>query len=335
MDITNDDKTVRYADLFCGIGAFHTAFSRYPQFKCVFASDIDETARRIYHKNHGMMPYGDIWIEYKKVPDIDLLCAGFPCQAFSIAGKKKGFDDDKCGNLFYAIIKIIDLRRPQMCILENVKNLETHDGGNTLKTIYKELTERHYFVSHKILNSYDAGSPQYRKRIFIFATLRPYDITLHMPTNKVRVCDILLDDDEVDSSLFWTHDPKKHKLVSKTTAITLKTTKPVQLYGIYSIATNKGGRQGERVYSTQSAGITICAASGGPGSKTGLYMTDRNDSKSVRKLSLIEVKRMFGFPDDFDMLDLSSERAISYFGNSIVVNVVSSFVDSIASYFAL
>ena len=112
----------RYADLFCGLGAFHTAFDKLDQgYECVFACDLDERVRKIYHNNYGIEPHGDInAIDVGSIPDVDIICAGFPCQPFSIAGKKEGFRDQVKGNLFYKILEIIDAKSPQKIILENV-----------------------------------------------------------------------------------------------------------------------------------------------------------------------------------------------------------------------
>ena len=139
----NSPPLLRYIDLFCGLGAFHSAFRTSPRFQCVLASDIDEGVRAIYKANYGLEPQGDIR-KITTFPDFDILCAGFPCQPFSIAGNGEGFKDKEKGNLFYDIVKIIDLKKPRMCILENVKNLQTHDGGKTYATIESELVQRGY-----------------------------------------------------------------------------------------------------------------------------------------------------------------------------------------------
>lgn len=154
-------KKIRYIDLFCGLGAFHTAFNTSSHFECVLACDIDEGVRKIYEANYGIVPFGDIRkLDIPNLPDFDLLCAGFPCQPFSIAGNGEGFEDKEKGNLFYDILNIIDGKKPNMCILENVKNLQTHDEGRTYETITSELTKRGYIVSSRCCNAVDYGSPQ-------------------------------------------------------------------------------------------------------------------------------------------------------------------------------
>jgi len=203
---------VRYIDLFCGLGAFHTAFnSSKENFKCVLACDIDDGARRIYEANYGLKPEGDIRkIDLATMPDFEIICAGFPCQPFSIAGKQEGFKDEVKGNLFYDILKIIDAKNPPMCILENVKNLETHDNGNTYKTIIAELKKRNYLVTSKVINATDYGSPQARQRIFIIAT-RDKEFTIPVPTKTTNPVSTIIDKTVEKSDL----DLDRYKMVNK------------------------------------------------------------------------------------------------------------------------
>jgi len=315
---------IRYVDLFSGLGAFHQAFQQNPQLKCVLACDIDEGARRIYEANFGLKPAGDIRdlaAKATEIPDFELLCAGFPCQPFSIAGNGEGFKDKVKGNLFYDILKIIDAKKPSMCILENVKNLETHDEGKTFQTIHSELLARGYHVTARVLNSAEFGSPQQRERIFIFATIKAFEF----PSNEKRyktVASIL--DDQQENEL----DGGKYYLVKKSSKPSFRI--PRCLYDVYSFETNKGGRQGERVYDPQAVGITVCASSGGPGAKTGLYLTA---PACVRRLNVRETLQMFGFPTTYKF-PVPPEKALFYLGNSIVVNVPQSFIPAILGYFA-
>jgi hypothetical protein len=155
-------KEIKYIDLFCGLGAFHYAFNSLQtedtKYKCVFACDIDDNVRKIYKENYGITPEGDINnINIENIPDFDILCGGFPCQPFSIAGKKEGFEDKIKGNLFYAILKIIDIKTPNTIVLENVKNLLTIDQGETFRTIKTELENeivaRYYYQKGKLEHS--------------------------------------------------------------------------------------------------------------------------------------------------------------------------------------
>lgn len=314
---------IRYIDLFCGLGAFHTAFNT-SNFECVLACDIDEGIRQIYKANYNIEPQSDIKeLDISLIPEFEILCAGFPCQPFSIAGNCEGFNDTTKGNLFFDILKIIDAKNPQMCILENVKNLKTHDKGKTYKTIENELKNRGYFITSKVINATEYGSPQARHRIFIVATKNksftiPEGTTVHTPVSSI-----------IDSSVNRTDlDMEKYLLVNKSSKENVFG-KPTIIYDVVSKSTKKGGRQGERVYSIESAGITICSSSGGPGSKTGLYKVGDN----VRRLTVKETLGMFGFPADYKFPSISQENALFYLGNSIVVNVVLSFVPVIHTWF--
>jgi len=313
-----------YIDLFCGLGAFHTAFDTDKSFRCVFACDIDEGVRKIYKANYGIDVHGDIRsVDPATLPNVDILCAGFPCQPFSIAGNGEGFQDTEKGNLFYDILTIIDVKSPRMCVLENVKNLKTHDSGNTYRTIETELVKRGYLVTSKVLNAAEYGSPQARQRIFIVATKeKPFEIpkATNVPTPVLSVLDMDNEVNELNRDKYELHE--KHS--SEKTI-----TKPKILYDVVDKKTKKGGRQGERVYDVSHAGVTVCASSGGPGAKTGLYKV----GNGIRRLTVRETLGMFGFPRDYKLENVSSEHALFYLGNSIVVDVVKHFVPVIATWF--
>ena len=314
-------KKIRYADLFCGIGAFHQAFKKNDTFRCVMASDIDEGARRIYEANHGVRPAGDIRkIDADDFPDVDLICAGIPCQSFSIAGRKLGFADQN-GNLFWEVMRIVEAKRPRMVIIENVKNLASHDSGNTYRTIKETLQDSGYNFFAKILDSSHYGSPQCRQRIFMVAVRDGEFVFPSKFANWVSVSSIL------KSSRHKEWDQDGYLLVEKKTSA--RPFKPRIIFNVVSKETGKGGRQGERIYDPSSCGITICASSGGPGAKTGLYKV----GSSIRRLGVSECLSMFGFPEDFDFLDTPEEQKIFYLGNSIVVNVVDAMVPSILDNF--
>lgn len=158
----------RFIDLFCGIGGFHQALTSLGGV-CVFASDIDEECRRIYFKNYKLEPAGDITqVDEKSIPAHDVLCAGFPCQAFSKAGKRLGVDDPR-GTLFYHIVRIAEYHRPSYLLLENVRNLAGHDGGNTWRVIRSSLRKIGYSVPEQpiIFSPHYLGIPQHRERVFI------------------------------------------------------------------------------------------------------------------------------------------------------------------------
>jgi len=341
--------TIQYIDLFCGLGAFHRAFLSSTKFKCVLACDIDEGIRNIYKSNYGIDPCSDIrTIDTDKMPDFDLLCAGFPCQPFSIAGKGKGFNDKEKGNLFYEILKIIDAKTPKMCILENVKNLKTHDSGNTYKTIETELIKRKYIITSKIINSADYGSPQARQRIFIIAT-KDKPFVIPTPIKITNPVSTIIDKTYIKDELNRTRYTLKAKIIKTK----IDTSKPHILFDIFPVLSpikqkvldeakaklektggnpsilDKGGRQGERVYDIDAVGVTICASSGGPGAKTGLYKV----GDTIRRLNVIEALGMFGFPNDYKFPNITNEDALFYLGNSIVVNVPLTFVPVIETWF--
>lgn len=153
----------RIIDLFSGIGGFRIAFSNHG-CSCVFSSDIDKLARETYFNNFGEMPSGDITkINENDVPDHDILTGGFPCQSFSIAGKRLGFDDAR-GTLFFDVARIIKAKQPKAFLLENVSGLISHDSGNTIKTIESILQDLGYTFSWSLLNAKDYGVPQNRNR---------------------------------------------------------------------------------------------------------------------------------------------------------------------------
>lgn len=160
-------KKIRYVDMFCGIGGFHAASNSLDGMECVFACDIDEEARKAYTANYNLQPDSDICrIEPETVPDHEILFAGFPCQPFSIIGSQTGFADAR-GTLFFELAKIIQTKRPMAFVLENVKQLVSHNGGKTLSRILEILRDLGYTVDCKVLNALHFGLPQKRERILI------------------------------------------------------------------------------------------------------------------------------------------------------------------------
>src|SRR5690554_2942122 len=159
-------ENYKFIDLFSGIGGFHLALNSLGA-KCIFASEWDKYASETYQENFEIKPSGDITqIKETEIPKHDILCGGFPCQAFSISGKQKGFEDTR-GTLFFDIARIVDYHRPKILFLENVKNFVRHDNGNTLKTVIETLESLNYKVFYKVLNTSNFGLPQNRERIYI------------------------------------------------------------------------------------------------------------------------------------------------------------------------
>ena len=195
-----------FIDLFAGIGGFRLAMQAVGG-KCIFSSEFNEPAQKTYFANYGDMPFGDITLEETKryIPEnFDVLCAGFPCQAFSIIGKQQGFADTR-GTMFFEIQKILQRHRPKAIFMENVKQLVTHDKGKTFKVILGILADLGYYVKWKVLNALDFGVPQKRERVIIvgFLDKKKTDLfSFDFEKKPYSLSDILQRDDEVDESLF-------------------------------------------------------------------------------------------------------------------------------------
>lgn len=309
---------LKYIDLFCGLGAFHMAFDKYNKlqnnikYKCVLASDINENVRNIYEENYKLKPKGDINdINIKDIPNFDILCAGFPCQPFSIAGKQEGFNDEMKGNLFYKILEIIDIKKPSILMLENVKNLYTINKGETFKIIKNELEKRGYNVSYKVIDSRYYNSPQSRHRIYIICDKNKKYQFRDVNNPIVSVSSI------IDTSINDYFDYEEKYKLEKCDG------KSMMKYKLINKNSGKGGRQGERVYDISKCGPTICASSGGPGAKTGLYEINGK----IRTLSVSETLKMFGFDKTYKYNSLSKKKdMLFYLGNSIVVNVLEELI---------
>ena len=184
----------KFIDLFAGIGGIRLGFESVGGH-CVFSSEFDEDACKTYEANFHEHPAGDITkIDAKDIPDFDILLGGFPCQAFSIIGKKEGFANETCGTLFFEIERILKEKRPKSFLLENVKNLKSHDDGNTYKVIKSHLLNLGYNVYESVLNSLDYGVPQKRERIFIAGFLNNVRFSFPQPVpinQRKNLSDIL------------------------------------------------------------------------------------------------------------------------------------------------
>ena len=166
---------MKFIDLFAGIGGFHIALKELGH-ECVFASELSTELRKLYKINHNIECFGDITkINVKNIPEHDILCAGFPCQTFSKAGNQKGMKEAR-GKLFYEIIKILKYHKPRYFILENVRNIISHDKGNTWHYISEELTKLGYFIDKNIYSPHHINIPQHRERVFIVGSLIEQDI---------------------------------------------------------------------------------------------------------------------------------------------------------------
>ncbi len=312
----------RFIDLFAGIGGFHTALSHFGA-RCVFASEWDKHASQTYYANYDLLPVGDITqIDEKQIPAHDILCAGFPCQAFSISGKQYGFEDTR-GTLFFDIARIARFHQPKILLLENVKNFARHDGGNTLNVVLNTLKQLNYQVFYKILNASDFGLPQNRERIYFVAfhqSLGVYDFDFPKPSHqKVSLLDFLEKNPIAkvvyrDDMVFYKDVELEYDMFGEL----ILPNKPIQIGKV-----GKGG-QGERIYHPLGHAITLSAYGGGVGSKTGLYLVDG----VVRKLSTKECAKILGFDDDFKIVS-SQSQAYQQFGNSVAINVLKAIFEQI------
>ena len=313
-----ENKT--FIDLFAGIGGFRIALESLGA-KCVYSNEWDKFAKESYYKNFGEFPDDDITkIDEKLIPNHDILCAGFPCQAFSISGKQKGFNDNR-GNLFFDIARILEYKKTKIVFMENVKNLVRHDNGKTLNTIKHIMNELGYDFYYKVLNASDYGIPQKRERIYMVCFRKDLNIkqfNFPKPIELIKhLEDFLLEENQVPNDIYINRDDiiinyfKDDKYSNKSIRL-----------GIV----NKGG-QGERIYSTKGVAITLSADGGGVFSKTGGYLINGK----YRKLMPRECARIMGYPDSFKIID-NRNQAYKQFGNSVVVDVLQYIAIKIAEH---
>lgn len=301
--------THRFIDLFCGIGGFHYAFEKQGGH-CVFASDWDKFSQVTYRANFPNTPLiGDITqVAVKDIPDHDVLCAGFPCQPFSLAGvskknslgRKHGFEDERQGNLFFNIAAILDHHRPAAFVLENVKNLKSHDKGRTFKTIHEILTrDLGYHVYYKIIDA-QSVVPQHRERIFIVGFREPRFFEWPgFPKEGPKLSKILLDkvkDKYTLTDHLWTYlqnYARKHQEAGNGFGFGL---------------TNRNG-----------IARTLSARYHKDGSE---ILIDQGRNKNPRRLTPRECARLMGYPEEHKIDQVSDTQAYRQFGNSVVVPVV-------------
>lgn len=307
----------KFIDLFAGIGGFRIALESFGA-RCVFSSEWDSNAQKTYKANFNEVPQGDITkIDEKDIPDHNILCAGFPCQPFSISGKQKGFNDAR-GTLFFDVARIVKQKKPEIVLMENVRNFESHDHGNTLKVVKNTMNELGYNFYYQVLDASKYGIPQKRERIYMFCPrkdLKILDFKFPSPIELTKhVCDLLQAEDEID--------PQMYKNGSN-----LQLKKDIDYYSddCVRIGTVNNGGQGDRIYSTKGVGITLSAMGGGLYSKTGGYLVNGK----IRKLTPRECARMMGFPESFKIV-VSNSQAYKQFGNSVVVDVLQRIIQEIA-----
>lgn len=296
-----------FIDLFAGIGGIRRPYQKLGG-KCVFSSEIDKFAIRTYEENWGETPSGDITkIDAKDIPSFDILLAGFPCQAFSIAGKRKGFNDTR-GTMFFEVERILEHHKPKCFMLENVKGLLSHDKGNTFKVMTDILENKlGYKIYYKVLNAKDFGVPQNRERIIIVG-FKNHDIKFEFPEptgEPTCVGDIL--DKEVDpkytiSDKIWaSHQRRKEAHKAKGNG-----------FG-YSLFNEKS-----EYTSTISARYY----------KDGSEILIEQKGKNPRKLTPREAARLQGFPDDFKLV-VSDLQCYKQFGNSVPTKMIEAVANNV------
>lgn len=303
-------------DLFAGIGGIRQGFQMHGG-RTVFSSEWDKFAQKTYRINFGESPHGDITeIDPKDIPNHDILLAGFPCQPFSNAGLKRGFEDTR-GTLFFNIANILKEKRPKAFMLENVKNLTTHDKGNTFKVIMSILKELNYYVPEpKVLNAYHFGSPQNRERIIIVGFNKDYlpesFSEFEFPEGKiddnVKVGNILetsVSDKYTISDKLWSGHMARKKMHEK-----------------------KGNGFGFCLFNSESPYTsTISARYYKDGSEALIEQTDKNP----RMLTPRECARLQAFPEEF-IIPVSNSQAYKQFGNSVCINVIDKVAEKMVEY---
>ncbi len=289
-------KAYRTIDLFAGIGGIRLGFD---SMGCnnVFSSEWDKAAQKMYEENFGEKPFGDINnILPSDIPNHDILLAGFPCQPFSIAGKGLGFADTR-GTLFFNIEAILKEKQPQAFLLENVKRLTTHNGGQTFNIIISKLKELGYTVYHKVFNSLDFGVPQKRERIYIVGFKSKINFKFPKPLGYYRpLVEILEDDKDIPKSYFLSSEMKQKRFAA------LKKEPPYPSIWHENI----GGNVSPLPYS--------CALRAG-GSYNYLVVNGE------RRLTSREMLRLQGFPDTFK-INIPYSQARKVAGNSVTVQVI-------------
>jgi DNA (cytosine-5)-methyltransferase 1 len=295
-------------DLFAGTGAFTKAFENTGHVECVFANDMVKWSKEIYDANFNhKLTLGDLNdIKVDAIPKHDILTGGFPCQPFSIAGKQEGFHDER-SNVFWKILAIIDYHKPSCVILENVKNLVSHDNGKTFETIKKNLLERDYHIQFKVLNTSEiTGIPQNRERIYIVCikSKAVFDqFTLDFPKIEKASVSSLLEPDVKD----------KYYYTDKSSTWDLVKTNVVKKNTVY---------QYRRVYVRENKSSecpTLTANMGSGGHNVPLVL----DDKGIRKLTPRECFYFQGFPSSYQLPNnLSDANLYKLAGNAVSVPVV-------------
>tara|TARA_R110000822_G_scaffold310552_1_gene443985 strand:+ start:540 stop:1784 length:1245 start_codon:yes stop_codon:yes gene_type:complete len=312
-----------FIDLFAGIGGFRIPMQEIGG-KCVFSSEFNYHAQRAYELNFGEVPFGDITkLDLNIVPKHNVLCAGFPCQPFSISGKMKGFEDTR-GTLIYHVFKIIEKREPEVVLLENVKHLLYHDKKRTLATIIQHLEELGYKVSKKVLNASDFGVPQNRERIIIIGHKKK---NFDFSKLKTKPKPVLKDFLDKENDFEFLDEPY-------TILEEMKTQDSGLIFAGYRNKTiRKAGvrpntehlsrvhKQPNRIYSTD--GVHPALPSQESSGRFWIYHENK-----VRKLTIQECYKIMGFPKKFRLINNRSEL-YRQVGNSVAVPMIKEVANQI------
>lgn len=314
-------NSLRFIDLFAGIGGFRLGFER-ADYRCVFSCEVDQSCQEVYKNNFDETPFSDITkIDIESIPDFDVLTAGFPCQPFSICGKRKGFEDTR-GTLFFHICKILAAKQPNFAVLENVKYLTYHDGGRTLKIILESLEDLGYYVNYSLLNSKDFGVPQNRERLVIIASKkRLFDFKKLSVVRPIpKLADFLSKNDKFDYLL-----PNEYTLIdnpkyqqSGLIFVGYRTNKTIWKKGVRPNTEHlsRVHHQPNRIYSVAGIHPTI------PSQETsGRFFIYIPSEDRVRKLTITECYKIMGFPKNFKTCNIlgSSYKQV---GNSVCVPMI-------------
>jgi len=303
--------TVRYMSLFSGVGGFELGLEGAGEklgidFRCVGYSEIDKWAIKTYDRHFSHRAFGDVTaIEPATLPDFDLLVAGFPCQPFSTAGDRLGFDDER-GSLFFDVARILQHARPRHFLLENVAGLLGHGSGETFKAIIRVLTRMGYCCEWQVLDSQDHGVPQSRERIFIVGHLGgiPGRLVFPLGNNVGRIVD---------------GDPTRSRYGDRVFSGTVEDSPAGELMGLV-----RSKAPGVTAWATRTIATTIDANYGsGPGyggNRTHVGRVD-NGVLRLRKLTPVEAERCMAFPDNWTAGHSNTQR-YRQMGNAVVPNVV-------------
>lgn len=313
-----------FADLFAGIGGFRIALER-AGLKCLYSCEINESCRQVYYQNFGEYPEADISeIDFATLPDVNLITAGFPCQPFSICGKRRGFSDRR-GTIFFYLCELFKYKQPDVFILENVKHLLHIEKGTTFQIILNELRNLGYFVSHALLNAKDFGLPQNRERVFIVGSKYKRFEFSQLPkiTPVPRLKEFLLPQDDFDylspDEYTLIDNPKRQDsglmfVGYRNKSIWKKGVRPNTEH------LSRVHRQPNRIYSVDGVHPTLPSQE-----SSGRFFIYLPEEDRVRKLTLEECYKIMGFPDRF-IKSYSTADAYRQIGNSVATTVVKELV---------